>query len=156
MCIAFRKAFIGELCYHKKVGNQQKDQKMREFVQVERSSTHDVMVDMVIMGIIEKHTNNQSHYILEMNMVVSILLRAILVSNNSSYNQFINHFNNVTIEVVFLGWFNYVSTLFIYYYYYYYYYYLYMVMKEFVMYMLKTIFFEWWFEILSQCFSFII
>ena len=76
---------------------------MREFVQVERSSTHDVMVDMVIMGIIEKHTNNQSHYILEMNMVVSILLRAILVSNNSSYNQFINHFNNVTIEVVFLG-----------------------------------------------------
>ena len=69
---------------------------MREFVQVERLSAHDVVVDIMIINIIEKHVNDQSHYILEMNIVVSILLRAISASNNSSYNQFISHFNNVT------------------------------------------------------------
>ena len=47
---------------------------MREFVQVERLSAHDVVVDVVIMGTIEKHANDQSHYILEVNIVVSILL----------------------------------------------------------------------------------
>ena len=76
---------------------------MREFVQVERLSVHDAVVDVVIMGIIEKHANDQSHYILEMNIVMSILLKAISTSKNSPYNQFINHFNNVTIEVVFWG-----------------------------------------------------
>ena len=70
---------------------------MRKFVQVERLSAHDVVVDVVIMCTIEKHANNQSHCILEMNLVVSILLRAISTSKNSPYNQFIGHFNNVTI-----------------------------------------------------------
>ena len=57
---------------------------MREFVQVERLSAHDVVVDIMIINIIEKHVNDQSHYILEMNIVVSILLRAISASKNSS------------------------------------------------------------------------
>ena len=70
---------------------------MRDFVQVEKLRAHNVVVDMVMMGIIEKHANDQSHYILEMNIVVSILSRTISASNNSSYNQFISHFNNVTI-----------------------------------------------------------
>ena len=51
-----------------------------------------------------------SHYILKMNIVVSILLRAISTSKNSPYNQFITHFNSVTIEFHFWGWFSYVST----------------------------------------------
>ena len=59
-------------------------------------SAHDAMVDVVIMDIIEKHANDQSHYILDMNIVVSVLLRAILTFKNSLYNQFISHFNNVT------------------------------------------------------------
>ena len=76
---------------------------MREFVQVERLSAHDVVVDIMIINIIEKHVNDQSHYILEMNIVVSILLKAISASKNSPFNQFISHFNNVTIEFVFWG-----------------------------------------------------
>ena len=75
-------------------------------------SAHDAMVDVVIMDIIEKHANDQSHYILEMNIVVLILLKAISTSKNSPYNQFISHFNNVTTEFVFWGGFSYVSTLF--------------------------------------------
>ena len=93
---SFRKTSIVELCYHQKVGDQQEDQEMREFVQVKRLSTHDTVVDVVIMDIIEKHANDQSHYILDMNIVVSVLLRAILTFKNSLYNQFISHFNNVT------------------------------------------------------------
>ena len=76
---------------------------MREFIQVKRLSTHSVVVDVVIIDIIEKHTNDQSHYILEINIVVSILLRAISASKNSPCNQFINHFNNVTIKFLFWG-----------------------------------------------------
>ena len=106
---------------------------MREFVQVERLSAHDVVVDMMIIGMIEKHVNDQSHYILKMNIVVSILLRAILVYKNSSYNQFISHFNNVTIEFVF--WDDLTMYL-----HFYFYFFLYKVMKEFAMYMLKAIF----------------
>ena len=68
---------------------------------MERLNTHDVVVDLVIMGMIKKHANDQSHYILEMNIVVSILLRAISTSMNFPYNQFISHFNNATIEFVF-------------------------------------------------------
>ena len=93
---SFRKTSIVELCYHQKVGDQQEDQEMREFVQVKRLSTHDTVVDVVIMDIIEKHAYDQSHYILDMNIVVSVLLRAILTFKNSLYNQFISHFNNVT------------------------------------------------------------
>ena len=47
---------------------------------------HDAMVDVVIIGIIEKYANDQSHYILEMNIVVSILLTTISTSKNSPYN----------------------------------------------------------------------
>ena len=47
---------------------------------------HDAMVDVVIIDIIEKYANDQSHYILEMNIVVSILLKAISTSKNSLYN----------------------------------------------------------------------
>ena len=71
---------------------------MREFVQVERLSAHDVVIDVMIMSTIEKYANDQSNYILEVNIVVSILLRVISTSKNSPYNQFISHFNNVTIE----------------------------------------------------------
>ena len=56
---------------------------------MERLNTKDVVVDVVIIGIIEKHANGQSHYIIEMNIVVSILLRAISTTKNSLYNQFI-------------------------------------------------------------------
>ena len=55
---------------------------MRQFVQIKRLSTYDVVVNVVIMGIIEKHVNDQSHYVLEMNIVVSILFRAISTSKN--------------------------------------------------------------------------
>ena len=65
--------------------------KKRKFVQVERVSTHDAVVDVVIMGIIEKHANDQSHYILGMNIVVATLLRAVSTSKDSPYNQFITH-----------------------------------------------------------------
>ena len=41
-----------------KVNDQQKDQKMREFVQVEMLSTHDAVADVVIMCTIEKHAND--------------------------------------------------------------------------------------------------
>ena len=71
---------------------------------MERLNAKDVVVDVVIMGIIEKHANDQSHYIIEMNIVVSILLRAISTTKNSLYNQFINHFNNVTIDFYFYFW----------------------------------------------------
>ena len=98
---SFPKTSIIELCYHKKIDNQQENQEKRKFIQVKGLSAHDAMVDVVIMDIIEKHANNQSHYILEMNIVVLILLKAISTSKNSPYNQFISHFNNVTIEFVF-------------------------------------------------------
>ena len=86
------------MCYHQKVDDQQENQKMREFVKVERLSAHDVVIDVMIMSTIEKYANDQSNYILEVNIVVSILLRVISTSKNSPYNQFISHFNNVTIE----------------------------------------------------------
>ena len=103
LCMTFRKTSVVELCYHQIVDDQKKDQEMKEFVQVERLSAHDIVIDVIIMGIIEKHANDQSYYILEMNIVMSILLKAILASKNSPYNQFISHFNNVTIEFVFWG-----------------------------------------------------
>ena len=86
------------MCYHQKVDDQQENQKMREFIQMERLSAHDVVIDVIIMSTIEKYANDQSNYILEVNIVVSILLRVISTSKNSPYNQFISHFNNVTIE----------------------------------------------------------
>ena len=64
LCMAFRKTSVVELCYHQKVDDQKKDQEMKEFVQVERLSAHNVVIDVIIMGIIEKHANDQSYYIL--------------------------------------------------------------------------------------------
>ena len=37
---------------------------MKEFVQMKRLNAHDVVINVVIMGIIEKHSNDQFHYIL--------------------------------------------------------------------------------------------
>ncbi|RVW93843.1 hypothetical protein CK203_028198 [Vitis vinifera] len=51
---SFWKTSVVELCYHQIVGDQQEDQEKREFVQVERLRAHDAVVDVVIMGIIEK------------------------------------------------------------------------------------------------------
>ena len=60
---------------------------MKEFDQVKRLlSAHDVVVDVMIIDIIEKYANDQSHYIIEMNIVVSILLKTISTSKNSPYN----------------------------------------------------------------------
>ena len=54
LCITFQKTSVIELCYHQKVGNQEENQEMRDFVQVEKLRAHNVVVDMVIMNIIKK------------------------------------------------------------------------------------------------------
>ena len=60
---------------------------MKEFDQVKRLlSAHDVVVDAMIIDIIEKYANDQFHYILDINIIVSILLTTISTSKNSPYN----------------------------------------------------------------------
>ena len=53
---------------------------------MKRLNAHDVVINVVIMGIIEKHSNDQFHYILDINIIVSILLITISTSRNSPYN----------------------------------------------------------------------
>ena len=59
---------------------------MKEFVQMKRLNAHDVVINVVIMGIIEKHSNDQFHYILDINIIVSILLTTMSPSKNFPYN----------------------------------------------------------------------
>ena len=73
---------------------------MKEFDQAKRLlSAHDVVVDVMIIDIIEKHANDQFHYILDINIIVSILLTTISISK--PYNWFITYFNSVTIKLFF-------------------------------------------------------